>query len=235
MFRFSFPFFASRGGKQKLSISPPLSSLSHPFPRSKTHTRTHTHTHTHTKKKKNNTVDWSTGDVDAPLLSWYLPIAGIWPYSKEKEAAAQAAVKKALAALDAVLATRTFLVGDAVTLADVVGACNLWLGFTKLFDAGYRAGIPNVTRWFDTLVHQPAFAKVLGDVPLADKAAVYDAAAAKNAVAAEAVIRRLDVAAGRGLLLLIRPHIRRQTVCQARKGSCKKLTAVRVSGMMMKA
>lgn len=131
-------------------------------------------------------VDWSTGEVDAPLLSWFLPIAGIWPYSKEKEAAAQQAVKKALASLDAVLATKTYLVGDAVTLADVVGVCNLWLGFTKLFDAAYRASVPNVTRWFDTCVHQPAFAKVLGDVPLADKAAVYDAAAAKKAAEAPA-------------------------------------------------
>lgn len=129
-------------------------------------------------------VDWSTGEVDAPLLSWYLPIAGIWPYSKDKEAAAQAAVKKALSALDAVLASRTYLVGDHVTLADVVGACNLWLGFTKLFDASYRASVPNVSRWFDTLVHQPAFAKVLGDVSLAEKAAVYDAAAAKKAAEA---------------------------------------------------
>ena len=131
-------------------------------------------------------VDWSTGEVDAPLLSWYLPIAGIWPYSKDKEAAAQAAVKKALSALDAVLASRTYLVGDHVTLADVVGACNLWLGFTKLFDASYRASVPNVSRWFDTLVHQPAFAKVLGDVSLAEKAAVYDAAAAKTAATSPA-------------------------------------------------
>ena len=130
------------------------------------------------------TVDWSTGEVDAPLLSWYLPIAGIWPYSKEKEAAAQAAVKKALTALDSVLASRTYLVGDHVTLADVVGVCNLWLGFTKLFDASYRSSIPNAARWFDTLVHHPAFAKVLGDVPLADKAAVYDADAAKKAAEA---------------------------------------------------
>ena len=82
------------------------------------------------------------------------------------------------------LASRTYLVGDCVTLADVVGACNLWLGFTKLFDAKYRAAVPNVSRWFDTLVHQPAFAKVLGEVPLAEKAAVYDPAAAKKAAEA---------------------------------------------------
>ena len=48
------------------------------------------------------------------------------------------------------------------TLADIVAAANVYLGFTKLFDKAYRAGIPNVTRWFDTLVHQPHFAAVLG-------------------------------------------------------------------------
>ena len=122
-------------------------------------------------------VDFTTGEIDAPLLSWYLPIAGIWPHSAEKEAAAKEALKKSLAILDAHLSTRTYLVGDAVTLADIVACANVFLGFTKLFDAAYRKTIPNVTRWFDTCVHQPHFAAVLGDVPLADKAAVYDAAA----------------------------------------------------------
>lgn len=130
--------------------------------------------------------DFTTGEIDAPLLSWYLPIAGIWPHSAEKEAAAKEALKKSLAILDAHLATRTYLVGDAVTLADIVACANVFLGFTKLFDAAYRKNIPNVTRWFDTCVHQPHFAAVLGDVPLTDKAAVYDAAAATAAKAAAA-------------------------------------------------
>lgn len=50
----------------------------------------------------------------------------------QKEQAAQQSVKKALAVLEAYLQTRTFLVGDAVTLADIVMYANLWLGFTMV-------------------------------------------------------------------------------------------------------
>ena len=42
------------------------------------------------------------------------------------------AVKKALGVLDAHLAQRTFLVGHAVTLADIVASANLYHGFTKV-------------------------------------------------------------------------------------------------------
>ena len=100
-------------------------------------------------------IDYTTGEVDAPLLSWFLPLAGIWPHSAEKEAAAKEALKKGLAVLDAHLATRTFLVGDAVTLADIVAACNVFLGYTKLFDATYRKSVPHVTRWYETVSNQP--------------------------------------------------------------------------------
>lgn len=48
----------------------------------------------------------------------------------QKELAAQEAVKKALAVLDAYLQTHTFLVGNAVTLADIVMYANLHYGFT---------------------------------------------------------------------------------------------------------
>ncbi len=42
------------------------------------------------------------------------------------------AVRKALAVLDSHLAAHTFLVGHAVTLADIVAAANLYHGFTKV-------------------------------------------------------------------------------------------------------
>ena len=50
----------------------------------------------------------------------------------QKEAAAQEAVKKALGVLEGHLATRTFLVGHAVTLADIIACANLFHGFTKV-------------------------------------------------------------------------------------------------------
>ena len=50
----------------------------------------------------------------------------------QKEVAAIEAVKKALGALDAYLATRTFLLLHRVTLADIVAFCNLYFGYTKV-------------------------------------------------------------------------------------------------------
>ena len=117
-------------------------------------------------------IDYTTGEVDAPLLSWFLPLAGIWPHSAEKEAAAKEALKKGLAVLDAHLATRTFLVGDAVTLADIVAACNVFLGYTKLFDATYRKSVPHVTRWYETVANQPHAKAVLEKSPALDESFV---------------------------------------------------------------
>lgn len=43
----------------------------------------------------------------------------------------------------------------------------------QLFDEEFRKPFPNVTRYFMTLVNQPEFKKVLGDVSLAKEAAKY--------------------------------------------------------------
>ncbi len=49
----------------------------------------------------------------------------------QKEEGAVAAVRKGLALLDRHLARHTYLVGHAATLADIVGVCNLYHGYTK--------------------------------------------------------------------------------------------------------
>jgi glutathione S-transferase len=53
-------------------------------------------------------------------------------HKPQKEAAAQEALKKALGTLDAYLQSHTYLVGDNVTLADIITFCNLFYGFTKV-------------------------------------------------------------------------------------------------------
>jgi len=50
----------------------------------------------------------------------------------QKEDAAKEAVKKALGVLNDQLMTRTYLVGDAVTLADIITFCNLIFGYTMV-------------------------------------------------------------------------------------------------------
>lgn len=83
-------------------------------------------------------------------------------------------IKLALSVLNAHLLTRTYLVGERITLADISVACTLFNLYTKVLDPNYRKPFVNVNRWFLTLVNQPQFKAVLGDVQLCDKVAEVD-------------------------------------------------------------
>ena len=51
---------------------------------------------------------------------------------EQKEEGAVVAVKKGMALLDRHLTKHTYLVGHTATLADIVGICNLYHGYTKV-------------------------------------------------------------------------------------------------------
>lgn len=67
------------------------------------------------------------------------------------------------------LETKTFLVGNKITLADITIVSSLVYPFKFVADAAYRTPFPNVMRWFTTCVHQPEFEAVIGSVTLATK------------------------------------------------------------------
>jgi elongation factor 1-gamma len=80
------------------------------------------------------------------------------------EEAAIAALKRALTALNTHLSTSTYLVGHSLTLADIVLTCNLTLGFSRLLTKTFTSEFPHVERYFWTMVNQPNFHKILGEV-----------------------------------------------------------------------
>lgn len=84
-------------------------------------------------------------------------------------ARAQKDLNRTLAVLNNVLLSKTYLVGERITLADIVVACSLELPYQHVLEPSSRAAYPNVNRWFTTLVNQPQFKKVLGDVRLCEK------------------------------------------------------------------
>ena len=75
--------------------------------------------------------------------------------------------------MDKVLLNQTYLVGERITLADIAVATSLYLPFKLVLDAEFRKGHQNISRWYITLINQPAFKKVLGEVTLADVAVEY--------------------------------------------------------------
>jgi len=81
------------------------------------------------------------------------------------------------------LETRTFLVGERITLADIVVATSLYRLYTKVLDANFRKAYVNTNRWFSTLVNQPQFQAVLSNTTLATKMEVAPATAPKKEAA----------------------------------------------------
>merc|ERR1719223_76179 len=121
---------------------------------------------------------------------WLYPIKGFLPFNAETTEKAKTNAKRALTYLNTHLATRTFLVGECVTMADVVVLCNLLPFYLTVFDAAFMKPFVHVHRWFTTVANQPKVKSVIGAVDQVKKAMVYDpkaaAAPAKKAKAAPA-------------------------------------------------
>ncbi|XP_050272900.1 elongation factor 1-gamma-like [Quercus robur] len=113
-------------------------------------------------------IDFASLEIDAHLLSWYRPRMGRAVYLPPAEEQAITSLKRALDALNAHLASNTFLVGHSVTLADIITTCNLYMGFTHLMTQSFTSEFPHVERYFWTMVNQPNFKKILGEVKQAE-------------------------------------------------------------------
>ncbi|XP_062176710.1 elongation factor 1-gamma [Alnus glutinosa] len=109
-------------------------------------------------------IDFASLEIDANIGAWLRPRMGRAVYLPPAEEAAISALKRALGALSTHLASNTYLVGHSVTLADIVLTCNLYIGFSLVLTKSFTSEFPHVERYFWTLVNQPNFKKILGEV-----------------------------------------------------------------------
>jgi len=86
----------------------------------------------------------------------------------QTEETAIASLKRSLGALNTHLASNTYLVGHSVTLADIVLTCNLYHGIARILTKSFTSDLPHVERYFWTMVNQPNFKKVIGEVKQAE-------------------------------------------------------------------
>lgn len=113
-------------------------------------------------------IDFSSSEIDINITRWYFPRIGHGLYLPPAEEASIAGLKRGLAALNTYLATNTYLVGHFITLADIIVTCNLYQGFSRCMVKDFTKEFPHVERYFWTMVNQPNFKKVLGEVKQAD-------------------------------------------------------------------
>jgi len=95
------------------------------------------------------------------------------PYNKPIHVVFQERITSALTILEKHLATRTFLVTERITLADVTLTAELQSAFSTTVDAALRSKFPNLLRHFDTVVNQPKLTSVFGSTAFIEKALQY--------------------------------------------------------------
>lgn len=113
-------------------------------------------------------MDFSATEIDGNIARWLYPRLGYMPYVPASEEIGIAGLKRSLGALNTHLASTTFLVGHSVTLADITMTCNLYHGFARLLTKTFTSEFPHVERYFWTMVNQPNFKKVIGEVKQAE-------------------------------------------------------------------
>jgi elongation factor 1-gamma len=130
-------------------------------------------------------IDFSVGEIGLPASAWVFPILGFIPNNPEATQKAKGDIRKVLGILNEHFQTRTFIVHERVSLADIVVACTLTELYKTVLDPGFRKQFANVNRWFQTVVNQAEVKAVLGEVHLCEKMQVAKEAPAAAPAAAE--------------------------------------------------
>jgi len=99
-----------------------------------------------------------------------LPIFGIGEFTQSEFNEAIKNLKGIVKTLNTHLDKKKFLVGDKLTLADIVVANMLLYMFQLVLDAGFRKAMKNVTAWAESIYALESFTKVTGKVVFCAKA-----------------------------------------------------------------
>lgn len=111
-------------------------------------------------------MEFSTSTLEVPLCTITYPLLGLFDAVPQATAQAKIDIKESMQILEKHLLTNTYIVGHQITAADISIVCALADAFTLVFDGEWRSGFPNVMRWFDLIVNQPAVKHVLKDIKL---------------------------------------------------------------------
>jgi len=125
-------------------------------------------------------IDFAVNEIDLPAAVWVLPILGTIPNNSTATQKAKGDIRKALETLNKHMLPRTFLVGNRISLADIVVAFSLYRLYELVLDPPFRKQFINANRWFTTIVNQPEVKAVIGEAKLCEKMQVAKETAPKE-------------------------------------------------------
>jgi len=114
-------------------------------------------------------IIFTSNELSSPLATWIATAESAEEEAVARAKASSSETRKILSALDQHLKNFTFLVGERITLADVVLATTLLPGLQTVIDERARKPFKNVVRWFKTVVNNAVVASVLGEVQIVDE------------------------------------------------------------------
>jgi len=119
-------------------------------------------------------LSFADSEIGPASSAWVFPILGIMQFNKNTNERAKNDVVKALETLQARLVSNTFLVGERITLADIVVFCGLLQLFQHVADPAFRKPFFAVNRWFNTILNQPQTKAVVKNFTFCENEAAFD-------------------------------------------------------------
>jgi elongation factor 1-gamma len=114
-------------------------------------------------------LDWTSLELEPPIVQLALPILGWMDFDKEKNKKAQADTMAVLRILDAHLKVSNHVVGSSITIADISVASTLVVPMKLLWEEKFRKNFASVSKWFESITQHPAFVQVFGKIRLCQK------------------------------------------------------------------
>ena len=119
-------------------------------------------------------INFADNEILPSACTWVFPTLGMTQFNKGETEAAKEHLKKCMNVLNVYLTSRTYLVGQRISLADVVLACNMRMMYMLVLEPSFRQPYGNVNRWFETIVNHPEFVKIVSETKLCEKMAQAD-------------------------------------------------------------
>ncbi|KAE8373755.1 glutathione S-transferase [Aspergillus bertholletiae] len=118
-------------------------------------------------------MSWANQELLQTLARWFLPLIPSFtdpaPYSYEAVAAGKAASLRLLDKLEDFLAGRKYLVGNEITLADIMVAIYVSRGLEWVLDAGWRSQHPAIMAHFNLVAQWNPVKTVVPDFIFIEK------------------------------------------------------------------
>lgn len=117
-------------------------------------------------------LSFADNEIVPASCAWVFPLLGIMPQQKGNTAKDDATA--VLTVLNNKLLNSTFLVGERITLADIVVFSSLLHMYQYVLEPSVRAAFGNVNRWFVTILNQPQVKAVVKNFSICETALAFD-------------------------------------------------------------